>query len=587
MDSSKTDDSDAADSTADTRTVAGRLLRSLAESGVSYVFANFGTDHAPLLEAASRLRASGAGESIPEFVLCPTEFPAMSAAHGYAAVTGDPQAVLVHVDVGTQSLGAAMHNAHRAKVPIFVLAGLAPVSHDGHPGSRDINVHYVQDVFDQPGIVREYCRWTSEYRPPADPAELVERGLDRATAPDPGPVYLSATREALETPVEAVSTDRGGRQTSRVQAAGADVDAVAAITERVAAAERPLLITGDLGAAPDPNRGVEALVAFAEAAGAGVVENPANSLNFPRDHDLHVGFTPATAFEDADLVVLAATDVPWVPAQGDLPDDIPVLQIDTDPSKRHFPQWPFVVDEAYAAAPAKTLAAVADRVDPADGSAGRDHWRAASTAWREEADETVRRDREVGRLTPAVVSDALDDVVDERTILVDDAVTSSESLLEHVRLTDPGSYVSKGGSGLGFGPASAVGVKLAAPEKRVIAAVGDGAYLFGQPTVSAWLGAAYDAPTLTVVYDNEGWNAVAGATHLQHPDGAFAAADAPESRFGASLDLTVPATAAGAATESVTELDDLEPALETGVAAVEDGTPAVVVVEVERSRGPK
>ncbi|MFC6723715.1 thiamine pyrophosphate-requiring protein [Halobium palmae] len=566
----------------ETLTVAERLLQSFAEGGVSYIFANFGTDHTPLLEAASRIREAGKEESIPKFVICPTEYPAMSIAHGYAAVTGEPQAVLVHVDVGTQNLGPAMHNAHRAKVPVFVVAGLAPISHQGHPGSRDINVHYLQDVFDQPGIVREYCRWTSEYRPPTDPAELVERGLERATAPEPGPVYLSATREALETSIEDVSTDHPLQSPRRVRSTGADADVVTALAERVTAAETPLLITGNIGTSPGADRSLEILVDFAEAAGAGIVENPANELNFPRDHDLHAGFTPAMVLEDADLLLLMATDVPWIPAQSNSPNDISTIQVDEDPTKRHFPQWPFAVDETYAAAPMKTLAAVTKRLNPDNGQAGREHWRTASVAWHEEAAKTVEEARAAGRLTPAVVSSALADVIDENTVLVDDAVTSRDSLLKQVPLTEPGSYVSKGGSGLGFATGAAVGVKLAAPNKRVVATVGDGAYLFGQPTVSAWLGVAYDAPTLTVVYDNRGWNAVAGATQLQHPDGAFVAADAPESRFGDILDLSVPAMAAGAVTKSVTELNELEPALDAGVEAVDNGKTVVVVVEVER-----
>ena len=82
------------------------MLRSLPESGLGYVFANFGTDHTPLIEAAARLRE--ADEAIPEFVVCPHEFVAMSVAHGYDAVAGDPQTVLVHVDVGTQNLGVAI-----------------------------------------------------------------------------------------------------------------------------------------------------------------------------------------------------------------------------------------------------------------------------------------------------------------------------------------------------------------------------------------------------------------------------------------------------------------------------------------------
>jgi len=116
---------------AETVVAAERLLRSLHEHGVTRLFANLGTDHAPLLEAAARLDAADRTAAYPEIVVCPHEFAAMSAAHGYTAATGEPQAVLVHVDVGTQNLGAAMHNAHRSRVPMVVLAGLAPITDEG------------------------------------------------------------------------------------------------------------------------------------------------------------------------------------------------------------------------------------------------------------------------------------------------------------------------------------------------------------------------------------------------------------------------------------------------------------------------
>ena len=577
-------------------TAAERLLRSFERYGVEYVFANFGTDHTPLLEAAARVRAAGEADAIPRFVTCPHEFAAMSAAHGFAAATGRPQAVLVHVDVGTQNLGAAMHNAHRANVPVYVVAGLAPVTHAGEPGSRDIAVHYFQDVFDQPGIVREYCRWTSEYRPPADPAEFVDRGLERATGIEPGPAYLSATREALEAPIEASdpagragrtkgpdSTGRaaapGGRRT---RPTGPDTDTVAAIADRVRSAEAPVVVTSRLGDEPNADERVRAAVDFAEAAGAGVVEHSPTVLSFPRGHDLHAGFDPSAAFEHADLVLLAGVDVPWIPADGGPGPDVPVLQVDGDPTKRTFPQWPFDPDVRVAADPARTLAAVAERLDPADGETGRERWSALAAERRASADERVERDRADGRLTPAVLSVAVDEVVDERTTVVADGVTSAGAILEHVELTRPGSYLSKGGSGLGWAGGAGVGVALARPEERVVGLVGDGAYLFSHPTACAWMAAEYDAPALTVVYDNRGWNAVAGATRREHPEGASVAADVPESRFGTDLDLTAPATAVDSFTRTVEELDELEGALAGGVEAVDDGLPAVVSVSVER-----
>ncbi|MHB9287906.1 thiamine pyrophosphate-requiring protein [Halobacteriales archaeon Cl-PHB] len=566
-----------ADVPADER-VAATVLRTLAAQGVEYVFANLGTDHTPLLEAAATMRENGETDAFPEFVQCPHEFVAMSAAHGYAAVTGRPQAVLVHVDVGTQNLGTAMHNAHRANVPVFVVGGLAPLTDAGYDGSRDSVVHYMQDVFDQANIHEEYCRWVRELRTPADPAATVARGLERATASPPGPVYLAAAREALEapTPPEADPT-RHGRE---VTPSGADAADVAALIDRVAAADRPLVITSRLGAGPDAADRVESLVDFAEAAGAGVVEHNPSVLNFPRSHDLHAGFVPKDAYTEADLLVLADNDVPWVPAHGSPADDVPVVQVDTDPTKATFPHWDFRVDQTVQADPARTLAAVAADLDPAGGSAGREAWTDHARRRREDHAERLAAHRADDRLTPAVVSDALNTVLDESTTVMEDVVTNRVTALRYLDLDRPGSYHSQYGSGLGWGAPATAGASLAT-DGRVVGILGDGAYVFGNPTASAWLAAAHDAPTLLVVYNNSGWNAVQSATARQHPDGVAVANEVPESKFDPTFDLTAPAGAVDAHTATVTDPGTLESTLTAAADAVDGGRTAVVDVRIE------
>ena len=105
------------------RTASTAFLEALNEAGVSYIFANFGSDHPALIEAIAEARALG--RKIPEIVTCPNEMVAMSAAHGHAQVSGRAQAVVVHVDCGTQSLAGAVHNAARGRIPILVFAGLS------------------------------------------------------------------------------------------------------------------------------------------------------------------------------------------------------------------------------------------------------------------------------------------------------------------------------------------------------------------------------------------------------------------------------------------------------------------------------
>jgi thiamine pyrophosphate-dependent acetolactate synthase large subunit-like protein len=73
----------------------------------------------------------------PRIYTCPNEIVALSMADGYARVTNKPQCVIIHVDVGTSGLGAAIHNASTGRAPVLIFAGLSPFTLEGElRGSR-------------------------------------------------------------------------------------------------------------------------------------------------------------------------------------------------------------------------------------------------------------------------------------------------------------------------------------------------------------------------------------------------------------------------------------------------------------------
>lgn len=557
-------------------TAAQSILRSLTQYGVEYVFANLGTDHTPFIEAAARLREMDSDASISSFVNCAHEFVALSAAHGYAVATGEPQAVLVHVDVGTQNLGGAIHNAHRANAPVFIIAGLAPSSDSGYLGSRSHIVHYLQDAFDQPGIVREYCRWTGEYKPPGSPEQVVRRGLERALAPPEGPTYLTATREALEAYVP--PRDPSG-SVRRPRPTGANDDDLAELTELIDSSSNPAVITSrPLG--PTGTHDFEPLVRFAKASGSGVVEHAPTALCFPRDHPLHLGFDPTVAFEEADLVILTRTDIPWVPSHTAPAGDETIVQIDVDPTKGTYPHWPFEVDRTITADPYATFEALSDLVSSEFRSDRRQTWVSHRTRRIEGNRETVDRHVANGELTAAVVSSELSEFVDESTVIVDDGVTSSPAILEHLPLSVPGSYFWKGGSSIGWSVGAALGIKLSQPQKRVIAMIGDGSYLLCNPAASAVLADTEGLPILVVVLNNGGWNAVNRAVKDQHPNGAAVRDGVPESSYSSDIDLSEIATVIDAHTDTVTSPAHLDTKIAEAIDAVDNGQYAVLEVEV-------
>src|SRR5256886_12098787 len=141
---------------------AEAYLELLAARGVEYLFANAGTDFAPLIEAYAKRLARG--QALPRPVTVPHETPAVAMAHGYAMVTGRPQAVMVHVIVGAANALAGIINAARVGVPMLFTAGRNPITEAGVPGARNRPIHWAQEPFDQAAPPREVAQWGHELR---------------------------------------------------------------------------------------------------------------------------------------------------------------------------------------------------------------------------------------------------------------------------------------------------------------------------------------------------------------------------------------------------------------------------------------
>src|SRR5438105_64083 len=183
---------------------AEAYLELLAARGVEYLFANAGTDFAPLIEAYAKRLAQG--QALPRPVTVPHETPAVAMAHGYAMVTGRPQAVMVHVIVGAANALAGIINASRVGVPMLFTAGRNPITEAGVPGARNRPIHWAQESFDQAGLAREFVKWDYELRNFVQLETVVDRALAITTAEPQGPVYLTLPREVLSEAEEAFAT---------------------------------------------------------------------------------------------------------------------------------------------------------------------------------------------------------------------------------------------------------------------------------------------------------------------------------------------------------------------------------------------
>jgi acetolactate synthase-1/2/3 large subunit len=176
---------------------ADAYIARLGERGIEYVFANAGTDFAPIVEALSQTKANG---RIPRFMTVPHENVAMAMAHGYYRTCGKPAAVMVHVTVGTANTICGLMNAARDNVPLLLAAGRTPITETGHIASRNRSIHWGQESFDQGGMVREFVKWDYELRDGQPADAVVDRALDIMMSEPRGPVYLTLPREVLANP---------------------------------------------------------------------------------------------------------------------------------------------------------------------------------------------------------------------------------------------------------------------------------------------------------------------------------------------------------------------------------------------------
>jgi len=568
-------------------TTSTAFLEALAEAGVRYIFANLGSDNPGLIEALARAKAQGREDDVPRIVVCPHETVALAAAHAYATVTRQPQAVFVHVDAGTQNLGGAISNAMRGRVPVLIFAGAAPFTITGElPAGRNEFIHWIQDVPDQRGIMRGYVKYDNEIRTGRNVKQLVHRALQIARSDPAGPVYLVGPREVMEEPLEPCAVDPA--LYPPVGPAALTSEATREIATALAGASRPLIVTSYLGRNPDA---VPALVELADLLAMPVLESAAFHVNFPGDHPLHAGYQFTTSAQNevlaaADVILVLDSDVPWIHATSRPAPDAAIYVIDIDPVKAGMAMW-HVPARRIAGADSKVAVEqitqyVRDNIVLDAGVVEVRRAAVTDTSRARRAALDAQELPEPGVITPRYLTRCVRELLAGTDALVlTEAITNYQVVAEHLRASGPGSLIGSGGGSLGWAGGGAVGAKLACPERTVVCLTGDGSFLFGVPSSAQWVARRYGTPALTVIYNNRGWAAPKFSALAVHPDGAAAQADDFHVSFDPEADLPGVARAAGGAYGvTVSDPAELPRVLKDALAVVHGGRSAVVSVQL-------
>ncbi len=567
--------------------VGDALVAGLAASGVDHLFFTSGSEIGFFQEATAKARARGHNNPI-RLITVPHEHASLNAALGFAAVSGRPAVTAAHVDCGTMHYGGAVHTAARSGLPVVITAGFPPTSYAGTmKGGRDEGGHlWMQETFDQNGIVRNYVKWDHRLTSQDNPGMIASRAVQVTRSEPCGPVYLSFPKELTLLPVEGArfpSADRLGIPRPAAPSS-ADADEIA---RRLIAASHPVVVVSASGRDPAT---VPALVELCELLGLAVADSVQRSyMSFPFRHPC---FQTQATLNDADMVLALEAVVPWVPGRNAPGPEAFVVSVERDPVKVSIPTFEFTADMRLATDPLATIRAITeaarDRLGDADReriAARMDRLAEGSRAWIAAAEEAARAHASTVPIDRYWAGYRIGGMLDENCILFDEALPPNRTR-DYIDRTRPGSYFANPGSSGGWATGAALGAKLAAPERDVIAVSGDGFYMFGTPAPALWSAAHHGAPFLQIVYTNRSYTT--GTERIVNNYGAdsYAAKDGFQGGwFDPPIDFAKEAEAAGAHGETVRDPAELDAALARGLAQVRDGKPALVSIWLKRLQG--
>jgi len=577
------------------------IRRNIRRSNL-HAFANWGNDHPAILEDLERQRVEGGGKSLLDVITCPNEMVALSAAQGYAQVTGRPAAVIVHVDVGTQALAGAVHNVDKGNTPVIIFAGASPFTVSGElKGSKNEWPMWGQDAPDQPAIVRQFMRFTAQIMSGKTVAKTLMRAWQFATSGPKGPVYLWARRETLEEEVSdaVMNTRLDLSKWSSVQPSGLSPDAVTHIVDALRTAKFPLIVTANSGR---NEQTVPLLATLCELRSIAVYTSVCNTVCLPYSHPCLIGssFDGKNVYlDEADVVILIDVDVPWIEATGSkLRESARAFIIDADPLKRNY-GWSHVDAEMLCTADSEVaLRQLIDAVRAEDETANGNkqlvtivqergaRLKSLHAKWMKDLEvaETVASLQDSDLPMVPFIIGALRNAVESLTtsrgnnvLWLNEGISNYGAIWNHIKPEHPGSMIASGGSSLGWALGAAIGARLGATVigrkyELLVAVVGDGDFLFGVPSTAYWMARRYNTPFLTIILNNGGWASPRHSMLGMHPQGLGSKVSGQQLTVAFGPDMPnyaqIAAAAGGAWGRRVDRADEIRPALEEAIRVV-------------------
>ena len=549
------------------------LLEVLRQEGVEYIFGNPGTTELPLMDALA------ADKSI-RYVLGLQEATVMGMADGYAQASGRLSVASLHAAPGLGNAIGALHNAAKAGAPVLVTAG-----------QQDLGYNFTEPNLwgDLPRIAAPFVKWSYEIHKIADLPRAIHRAAKVALTPPTGPVFISLPADLLNE-----QTDVGPGVPTRVGGAlRADQDSIATAARLLARAKRPVIVAGDAVA---QSAAIAELVALAEAIGAPVfLEGMPNRTSFPPAHDLfrgplgRVARDIRIAMEKHDLLVSIGGDLFTLALPGDtdpMPPCMTIVHLDTDPWEvgKNYPTAAAILGDPKVSLPELT-GSVLREMNDSERIQARTRCAAETARGQEQRENLVARAASLESrepIHPLALSQAIAGLVPGDAVIVDEGITSGQGLRRFLKSQDPRGYFGGRGGGIGWGLPAAVGIKLALPNRPLIALSGDGSAMY---SIQALYSAARENLAMVFIIANNGsYRIIKQRIHAVNGHAAQTGNYVGVDLDKPPIDHVKIAQGFGLAARRVKNIAEFRAALSE---ALRQGSPSLIDVDVARGIGPE
>ena len=551
--------------------MAGRqaIMEIFRTEGVEYIFGNPGTTELGFMDML---------QDYPElqYIVCLHESVAMSAAHMYANASGHTGVVNLHVAPGLGNSLGSLYNAAIGKMPLVVTAG----QQDSRMVVREPVLSH-----DLVSMAKPLAKWSVQLQHVEEIPVIFPRAFKVAQDPPRGPVFIALPGNIIDQEADLILPSASAPYRRNRP----DPEGLTAAAALLSQAANPVIICGDGVTA---SHAEAELVHVAELLGAHVwTAVLSGSLGFPNTHPHFRGGLPGEysairrALDDADVVLAVGADLfdeVFYDGGSPLPEGCALVQVDNS-SWEIGKNLPTTI--GLLADPKLALQELAEVVVPHMSDAAqqlaeqrRVAMRQQKEQERERQDQRVQRGWDASPIAPPRLMAALRECLPDNVVVYGEAITAEADLMRTLRLEQPGSLFGNHGGGIGQGLPGALGVKLANPNRPVVALVGDGSAMY--TVQSLWTAARHNIPVLYIILSNRSYRILKINMNRYRRT-----LDIPAGRPYPFMDLTNPALnfveiahGMGVAGKHITQPGDIDSAVKEALSL---GTPYVLEVETE------